>query len=170
MKRTKKVVPMLVISCVLVLLLIPLAGCQPVVVQGPQEPAGPQGPEGPMGPRGLQGPPGSARCIMVGKETEVAEVEDVAIWRAYIGDRVVIMGAGFLPDRYVTITSGGRNRVWGEAVSNSDGAFRLNMTIPSWVDTARPSTIRAWVDLDNDGDLEEGAGELRACWPLRVMR
>lgn len=35
MRRTKKVVLMLAISCVLALLLIPLAGCQPVVVQGP---------------------------------------------------------------------------------------------------------------------------------------
>lgn len=100
----------------------------------------------------------------------MAGVEDIAIWRAYIGDPVVIMSAGFLPDRFVVITSGDRNRVWGEVVSNTDGAFRLSMTIPSWVETARPSSIRAWVDLDNDDDLEEGAGELRACWPLRVMR
>jgi hypothetical protein len=165
-----------------VILLATLVGCYgPQGVQGPQGPtgpqgqvgpqgpAGPQGPEGPTGPKGSQGPPGSARSIVVGKETGVEGVEFVAIWKAYVGDPVVIMGAGFYPDRNVIITSGTSDREWGEVTANSAGAFRLNKTIPSWVRTNEPTSIKAWVDLDNDGNLEEETGELRACWPLRVM-
>ena len=145
---------------------------------GPQGPAGPQGlvgpqgpvgPEGPKGSKGAQGLPGPARQIVIGKETGVADVEFVTIWKASVGDPVVIQGSGFRPDAPVIITSGTSNRVWGEVTANADGAFRLNTTIRSWVKTASPISVRAWVDIDSDGDLEVENGELQATYPLRVV-
>lgn len=160
----------MLIASLTALVLVPATGCTgPQGPAGPQGPTGSQGPTGPQGPTGSQGPPGSARQIVVGKDTGVAGVEFVAIWRASIGDPVVIVGAGFSPDDTVVITSCEKNRVWGEVTANSCGAFRLNKNIPSWVKTTSPISVRAWVDLDDDGKLEEKAGELQACWPLRVV-
>lgn len=177
-------------ASIIALMLVPAASCAPAVVQGPrglvgpQGPTGPQGPVGPQGPEGLQGPegpegprgpvgaPGPTRQIVVGKEFEygVGQVDFVAIWQAYIGDPVVVMGSGFPPDATVIITSCDTDRVWGEKVANSCGAFQLSVKIPSKVTTTKSISVKAWIDLDDDGELEEDAGELQACWPLRVLK
>lgn len=180
-------------ASIIALMLVPAASCAPAVVQGPrglvgpqgptglQGPVGPQGPEGPAGPqgptgaRGPAGPeglPGPTRQIVVGKEFEygVGQVDFVAIWQAYIGDPVVVMGSGFPPDATVIITSCDTDRVWGEKVANSCGAFQLSVKIPSKVTTTKSISVKAWIDLDDDGNLEEKDGELQASWPLRVLK
>jgi len=179
----------ILVASLIVLVLVPAMGCVyvPEAQRGPagaQGPAGPQGPVGPQGPEGLQGPegpegprgpvgaPGPTRQIVVGKEFEygVGQVDFVAIWQAYIGDPVVVMGSGFPPDATVIITSCDTDRVWGEKVANSCGAFQLSVKIPSKVTTTKSISVKAWIDLDDDGELEEDAGELQACWPLRVLK
>ena len=177
MRKRNRVI---ILSVVLTLVLVSLVGCTPAVVQGPTGPAGsagPAGPQGPQGPQGLagavgpQGPAGPTTQIVVGKELQygVEQFDFVAIWKAYVGDPVVILGAGFPPDANVVITGCDRNRVWGEKAANSCGAFRLSTSVPTGVTTDNPISIRAWIDLDDDGKLEQDAGELQACWPLRVL-
>lgn len=178
----------ILVASLIVLVLVPAMGCVyvpeaqrgPAGAQGPAGPQGPEGPEGPQGPEGAQGPagpqgpagaPGPTRQIVVGKEFEygVGQVDFVAIWRAYVGDKVEILGAGFPPDATVIITSCDTDRVWGEKVANSCGAFQLSVKIPSKVTTTKAISVKAWIDLDDDGELEEDAGELQACWPLRAL-
>lgn len=79
------------------------------------------------------------------------------------------MGAGFPPDATVIITSCENNRVWGEVTANECGAFRMSKNVPTGVKTTNPISVKAWVDLDDDDVLEQNAGELQACWPLRVL-
>ena len=180
-------------ASIIALMLVPAASCAPAVVQGPrglvgpqgptglQGPVGPQGPEGPAGlqgsagargPAGPEGPPGPKCQIVVGKEFEygVGQVDFVAIWKAYIGDPVVVMGSGFPPNATVIITSCENNRFWGEVTVNDCGAFRLSRNIPTGVKTADPISVKAWIDLDDDGNLEEKDGELQASWPLRALK
>ena len=179
-------------ASMIALMLVPAVSCAPAVVQGPQGPQGPIGPQGPAGPQGpvgpegsagpqgpagargstgAEGPPGPTRQIVVGKEFEygVGQVDFIAIWRAYVGDPVVVMGSGFPPDATVIITSCEKNRYWGEVTVNDCGAFRLSKNIPSGVKTTNPISIKAWIDLDDDGDYDEEDGELQASWPLRVL-
>lgn len=168
------------------LLVVPLTSCAPVVVQGPPGPtgatgpagpvgpagpAGPQGPEGPEGPEGPQGPPGSTQpmpTIVIGDR--IGADRFVAIWRAEIGERVTIVGSGFTPGATVIITSCERNVYWGENEVNTCGAFRIKTDIPHRVKGGDTVTVKAWIDLDGDGELEEDNGELQATYPLRVYR
>ena len=160
-----------IILSTLVFLLVPLTSCAPTVVQGP---AGPEGPEGPQGPEGLQGPVGPQEPvgpqIVIGSKTGVGDAEYVTIWRAEIGDSVTILGSGFTPDAVVTITSCEKDVYWGENVVNTCGAFRLKRDVPPRVTAGETVTVKAWIDLDGDGVLEEDNGELQATYPLRVYR
>jgi hypothetical protein len=83
---------------------------------------------------------------------------------------VIILGACFPPREIVTITicDDRCDRVWDEEVVNSCGAFRIDRTIPSWVDTRTTVSVKAWLDIDDDGRLEEEDGDLQACWPLYI--
>jgi len=179
----------ILVASLIVLVLVPAMGCVyvpeaqrgpagaqglagPQGPKGPEGPAGPQGPAGARGPAGPEGPPGPKCQIVVGKEFEygVGQVDFVAIWKAYIGDPVVVMGSGFPPNATVIITSCENNRFWGEVTVNDCGAFRLSRNIPTGVKTADPISVKAWIDLDDDGDLEEEDGELQASWPLRALK
>ncbi len=140
-------------------LLVTLTSCAPTVVQGPE------GLQGPVGPQGLVGP-----HIVIGSKTGVGDAEYVTVWRAEIGESVTILGSGFTPDAIVTITSCEENRYWGEKEVNTCGAFRLKTDIPPRVKADETITVKAWIDLDGDGVLEEDNGELQATYPLRVYR
>ena len=172
-----------IILSTLALLLVSLTSCAPTVVQGPAGPEGPvgpqgleglQGPTGPQGPEGLQGPVGSqgpvGPHIVIGSKTGIGDAEYVTVWRAEIGESVTILGSGFTPDAVVTITSCEENRYWGEKEVNTCGAFRLKTDIPPRVKSNETITVKAWIDLDGDGVLEEDNGELQATCPLRVYR
>jgi hypothetical protein len=91
------------------------------------------------------------------------------IWRASRGQLVQILGSSFPARTEVIITVGTDNRRWIDDVTNSDGAFHVeDIPIPSWVSTG-PVSVRAWIDLDGDGSLEEEDGEEQASWPLRIQ-
>lgn len=169
------------------LLLITLTSCAPTVVQGPPGPtgatgpagpvgpagpAGPQGPEGPEGPQGPLGPTQPMPTIVIGSSRGAGAAEWVAIWRAEIGERVTIVGSGFTPGATVTITSCEKDVDWGENVVNDCGGFRLSRGVPPRVQAGEGDTVtvKAWIDLDGDGVLEEDNGELQATYPLRVYR
>src|SRR4030042_138962 len=150
----------------LALLLVPLTSCAPAVVQvpagpagpaGPPGPAGPEGPAGPAGPEGSAGPAGPTQPmpnIVIGSSRGTGDAEFVAIWRAEIGERVTIVGSGFTPGATVTITSCERDVYWGENVVNTCGGFRLARTVPPRVQADDTVTVKAWIDLDGDGELE----------------
>ncbi|UCD54021.1 MAG: collagen-like protein [Dehalococcoidia bacterium] len=172
-----------IILSTLVFLLVPLTGCAPTVVQGPEGPEGPAGPQGipglqgPVGPQGLegsQGPPGPTAELMpnmvIGSSRGAGDAEYVAIWRAAIGESVTIVGSGFTPGDIVTITSCEKDVYWGENEVNTCGGFRLKSDVPPRVTAGDTVTVKAWIDLDGDGELEEDNGELQATYPLRVYR
>jgi hypothetical protein len=98
------------------------------------------------------------------------EYEYNAIWRASRGQEVVILGANFPVDEtaIITISEDEDNREWFSQNINDYGAFRVTKSIPSWVDTNMTVSVIAWVDLNNNDDLEEEKGELQACWPLYI--
>ena len=168
----------------LALLLVTVISCVPVTVEGPPGPAGPPGSAGPQGPEGLegpvgpvgsqgsvgsQGPPGPALPhIVIGDQLGADRF--VAIWRAEIGEPVTILGSGFTPGATVIITSCERDVYWGENEVNTCGAFRVKTDIPRRVKGGDTITVKAWIDLDGDGELEEDNGELQATYPLRVYR
>ncbi len=181
MKR--KAIIALTILGTLALLLFAVTSCAPTVVQGPEGPMGPEGPEGPEGPmgpegptglQGPQGPEGPAAgpmpTIVVGSSKGSSGAEYVAIWRAAIGETVTIVGSGFTPGDTVIITSCEKDIYWGENPANACGGFRLKTDVPPRVQSGDTVTVKAWVDLDGDGELEEDNGELQATYPLRVYR
>lgn len=108
--------------------------------------------------------------IVIGSSRGAAGAEFVTIWRAEIGERVTIVGSGFTPGATVTITSCEKDVDWGENVVNDCGGFRLARTVPPRVTADETVTVKAWIDLDGDGVLEEDNGELQATYPLRVYR
>ena len=154
----------------------------PVGPAGQPGPAGPQGPAGSQGPRGLPGP---ARQLVIGVERQITNVTGVlersyddpgdglpgfsyvydvtldtqyeynVIWRASRGQSVVILGANFPSGDKVTVTIGEDNRVWFTQTVNEFGAFRVSKSIPSWVDTTVTVSVIAWIDLDENDELEE---------------
>ena len=163
---------------------------------GPQGPVGSQGPVGPQGLTGLQGPAGPVRQFIIGVERQVTKINDIArtyyddpgdglpgfyyvsdvyyendtqydvVWRAWRGRAVTVLGANFPPDEKVQITMGEDNRVWTTQKANEFGAFRVSKEVPSWVNTSTTYSVIAWIDLNDNGKLEEDKGELQACWPL----
>ena len=167
----------------------------PAGTQGLAGPAGPQGPEGPTGP---QGPMAPARQLTIGVERLVSYVTNIrkanyddiddglpgfsyvfdvrvdseyeydVVWRASRGQDVIILGAGFPEGERVTITIGEDNREWTRRAANDFGAFRIDQNIPSWVSTGTTVSIKAWIDLNGNGRLEETKGEFQACWPLYI--
>jgi hypothetical protein len=160
---------------------------------GPQGVAGLRGPAGPQGAAGPQGLPGSSRQIVVGEETRtlldiqveygdepigsyqyVSSVVPVygeafhTIWRARRGQTVVIKGSSFPPDTEVIITICEENLKWTHVVTNDCGAFNIDdIDIPVWASLG-PISVKAWIDLDNDGILEEENREKQASWPLHI--
>ena len=169
----------------LALLLFTVTSCGPAVIQGPPGstgatgpagpvgPEGPAGPQGPEGPEGPQGPPGLTQpmpTIVIGSSRGAGAAEWVAIWRAEIGERVTIVGSGFTPEATVTITSCEKDLYWGENVVNDCGGLRFSRDVPPRVQSGDTVTVKAWIDLDGDGELEEDNGELQATYPLRVYR
>jgi hypothetical protein len=172
----------------------------PQGVAGPEGPpgsqgvAGPEGPPGPEGEAGPEGPPGASRQIVVGEEThalvdiyveygdgQIGDYEYVStimpiysdiyriIWRAQIGQTVVVSGSSFPPDTRVIITICKVNSKWDDVITNACGAFITEIDIPIWVSLGSVS-VKAWIDLDNDGILEEENGEKQASWPLYIYR
>ena len=81
-----------------------------------------------------------------------------------------ILGSNFPSGEKVTIniTTTGDDRLWTTATVNDFGAFRVSKEIPTWVSTSGPISVKAWIDLNGNGDFEEDEGELQACWPLYV--
>lgn len=170
----------------------------PAGPQGLAGPAGPQGAVGPQGPVGPQGLPGQTRQMTIGIERRVSNVSNVlkttyddpddglpaftyvydvrvdseyeygVIWRASRGQSVVILGAGFPVGKKVIVTMGEDNREWARQTVNDFGAFRIDEDVPKWVSTSITVSVRAWVDLNKNSELEEDEGELQACWPLYI--
>jgi hypothetical protein len=131
---------------------------------------GPIGVQGPIGPAGPQGLTGSVRQIVVtwfpsigGGYSAFAAVE------AQPGMPVRITGAGFLPDQLVVITVCEQNRVLGVATANSCGAFQTFGLLPSDLVAGSMVSVKAWVDLNDNGILETANGEFQACWPLNIV-
>ncbi len=148
---------------------------------------------GELGEPGEPGPPGSTRQIVVGEELPLivgVELEHDelgkiigahpvydgysyhTIWKAYIGQKVVIKGSSFPAGVTVIITICEENTYWTESTANECGAFTIGnpqqgeyLVIPGWVPPGDIS-VKAWIDLDSDGILEEG--EKQASWPLYI--
>ncbi len=149
-----------------------------------------------LGPEEPQGTPGSTRQIVVGEERPLVagvELESNAvgqiigaqlvydgysyhaIWKAYIGQPVVIKGSSFPPGDTVIITICAENRYWTEDKANECGAFNIGnpqegeyLVIPAWVSLGTVS-VKAWIDLNANGILEE-EGEKQASWPLHIYQ
>jgi hypothetical protein len=81
------------------------------------------------------------------------------------------VGACFPRHEIVTITicdEDGDDDVWEEIVVNDYCAFLIETEIPSWANSRAMVAVKAWIDFDGDGRLEEEDGELQACWPLYI--
>jgi len=166
----------------------------PAGTAGPQGVAGPAGTAGPRGVAGPAGPPGASRQIVVGEEAQalidiyveygvepIGDYEYISsivpiygdvfntIWRAKLGQTVIISGSSFPPDTRVIITICEENYRWDEVLTNDCGAFITEIDIPIWVSIG-PVSVKAWIDLDNDGILEEENGEKQASWPLYIYQ
>jgi len=165
---------------------------------GPAGQPGPVGLQGTAGSQGPRGFPGPARQLVIGVEREISTVTDFlersyddpadglpgfsyvyditldtqyeynVIWRTQRGQSVSILGANFPSGDEVTVTIGEDNRVWFTQTVNVFGAFRVSKSIPSWVDNNVTVSVIAWIDLDENDELEEEEGELQACWPLYI--
>ncbi len=160
--------------------------------QGLMGPEGPPGPTGPVGPTGSVGPPGPSRKIVVGEEVRTLVdieidygfdpvgdhdyVESITpiygeafhtIWKASRGQRVVIKGSSFPSDSEVIITICEDDDKWTDDIVNDCGAFNIETGIPSWVSRG-PVSVKAWIDFNDNGHLEEDKGEKQASWPLEI--
>lgn len=167
----------------------------PVGPPGPQGPVGLPGPEGPQGPAGatrqiIVGEEYDLTTITSYRTRDYDDPDDGlpgftyiyeinfhwdtqfnVIWRASRRQPVVILGASFPPYEIVTITicsDDDENRVWDEVEVDDFSAFLVEQDIPSWVSTRTTVVVKAWLDFDDDGFLEEEDGELQACWPLYI--
>ncbi|MBE9512716.1 MAG: hypothetical protein IMY77_01460 [Chloroflexi bacterium] len=170
----------------------------PVGPQGPPGPQGLEGPPGPEGPQGPAGATrqiiiGEEYDLATLTSYRTRDYDDPddglagftyvydinfnwdtqfnVIWRASRRQPVVILGASFPPYEIVTITicsDDDENRVWEEVEVNDFGAFLIEADIPSWISTRTTIAVKAWLDADDDGILEEERGELQACWPLYI--
>lgn len=171
----------------------PMGQAGPAGPMGQAGPVGQQGPVGPQGPQGPQGLPGASRQVVVGEQTRtlvdiiveygvdpigdhqyVSSIQPVygeafhTIWKARRGQSVVIKGASFPPNAKVIITICKENRKWDETIANECGAFNIdNINIPS-LTSSGPVSVKAWIDLDGNGILEEEKGEKQASWPLNI--
>lgn len=166
--------------------------------QGPVGPPGPQGPMGLTGPRGPAGAisqivvgeeyevvnlisygvrsyddpddglPGFSYVYDI---STVRETKFHTIWRASRRQDVTVLGACFPSYEDVIITicdDDGEDRIWEEVEVDEYCAFLVETEIPTWVRTRTTVAVKAWIDLDNDGTLEEEDDELQACWPLYI--
>ena len=60
------------------------------------------------------------------------------------------------------------DRAWKEGQATSRGTFLIDASIPTWVSRRTTVAVKAWIDFDDDGILEEEDGELHACWLLYI--
>ena len=71
------------------------------------------------------------------------------------------------PDIQVIITICEGHLKWDDVVTNDCGAFIEEVDVPHWVNNGAVS-VKAWIDLNGNGSLEEEMGENQASWPLDI--